>query len=74
MAAATPRIRALFKDVVIPEIKKTFNEIRQNKKHHEFFDENKFKEKIFDEIFELIEKGIKKLEDSLKETIVKVQR
>ena len=44
--------------------------IRENKKDNKFLDENYLKQKIFDEIFELIEVEMKQLEDRLKETIV----
>jgi hypothetical protein len=57
-------------DALIPKIKKIFNVIRENKKDNKFLDENYLKQKIFDEIFELIEVEMKQLEDRLKETIV----
>jgi hypothetical protein len=71
---AKPKIRADLTDVVVPKVKAIFKEIRENKKHHDFFDENKFKEKIFNDVFDFIEEEIKKLEDVLKDSIVKVQR
>jgi uncharacterized protein (DUF362 family) len=55
MTSAIPRIRAHLKEVVIPNVRATFANIRQNKKYKDHFDENRFKEKIVDEVFELIE-------------------
>jgi hypothetical protein len=55
MVSAIPRIRAYLKEVVIPNVKAIFANIRQNKKHKDYFDENKFKGKIIDEVFEVIE-------------------
>ena len=74
MKDAIPKIRADLSDVVVPKVKAIFKEIRENKKHHNFFDENKFKENIFNDVFDLIEDEIKKLEDVLKQSIVKVNR
>lgn len=55
MALAIPKIRSHLNDSMIPKVKAIFEDIRQNKKHKDNFDENKFKEQIFDDVFETIE-------------------
>jgi hypothetical protein len=74
MKDGMPKIKADLRVVVVPKVKAIFKEIRENKKHHDFYDENKFKEKIFNDVFDFIEESIKKLEDVLKDSIVKVYR
>lgn len=59
-------------DEVVPKVKEIFNDFREDKKKNNCFDENEFKQKIFNKIFDVIEAQIKKLEDFIQESIVKV--
>jgi hypothetical protein len=62
------------KDVVIPKVKDLLHDIRINKQHKDLKDENKFNDKIYEEIFKVVGVLMKELYDNMSNTIVKAHR